>query len=147
MIYREAGQFKVTYRSDQAIFPIAQDRWFVILAVLAAALVPPAVASEYWLQAILIPFLVYSLAAIGLNHNHIYGQARMLLDAGAELVSYYAPEPELAAEFGRTYPQATLARSAREILEDESVHLIASAAIAGDRAGIALETSSQQSGE
>jgi branched-chain amino acid transport system permease protein len=67
VIYREAGQFKVTYRSDQAIFPIAQDRWFVILAVLAAALVPPAVASEYWLQAILIPFLVYSLAAIGLN--------------------------------------------------------------------------------
>ena len=36
-------------------------------------------------------------AAIGLNHNHIYGQARMLLEAGAELVSYFAEEPELAA--------------------------------------------------
>jgi predicted dehydrogenase len=78
-------------------------------------------------------------AAIGLNHNHIYGQARMLLDAGAELVSYFAPEPELAAEFGDRYPQAKLARSAQEILEDESIHLIATAAIAGDRAGIAVE--------
>ncbi len=78
-------------------------------------------------------------AALGLNHNHVYGQARMLLDAGAELVSAYAPEPELAVELGRRYPQAGLARSAREILEDASTHLIASAAIAEDRAGIAVE--------
>ncbi len=67
MIYRVAGQFKTTYAADQAIFPIAQDRWVVLLVVLAAFVVPPAVASEYWLQAILIPFLIYSLAAIGLN--------------------------------------------------------------------------------
>ena len=66
MIYREAGQFKTTYASDQAIFPIHQDRVFVAL-VIAIALAVPLVASEYWLQAILIPFLVYSLAAIGLN--------------------------------------------------------------------------------
>jgi predicted dehydrogenase len=78
-------------------------------------------------------------AAIGLNHNHIYGQAKMLLAAGAELASYYAPEPELAAEFGAKYPQAKLARSAQEILEDASIQLIATAAIAGDRAGIALD--------
>ncbi len=67
MIYREAGQFKTTYASDQAIFPIAQDRWLVALGVLAVVLVPPLVASEYWLQAVFIPFLVYALAAIGLN--------------------------------------------------------------------------------
>jgi predicted dehydrogenase len=79
-------------------------------------------------------------AAIGLNHNHIYGQARMLLDAGAELVSYFAEEPDLAAEFGQKYPQARLAHAAQEILEDESIHLIASAAIAGDRADIAIQT-------
>jgi predicted dehydrogenase len=78
-------------------------------------------------------------AAIGLNHNHIYGQARMLLAAGAELVSYFAEEPGLAAEFGGKYPQARLARSAEAILEDESIHLIATAAIAGDRAGIAVK--------
>jgi len=67
VIYREAGQFKTTYASDQAIFPIIQDRVLVILAVVAVVLVPPLAASEYWLQAILIPFLIYSLAAIGLN--------------------------------------------------------------------------------
>jgi predicted dehydrogenase len=78
-------------------------------------------------------------AAVGLNHNHIYGQTRMLLEAGAELVSYYAAEPELAAEYGGKYPQATLARSAEEILEDPSIDLIATAAIAGDRAGIAVQ--------
>src|SRR5690349_18114039 len=78
-------------------------------------------------------------AAIGLNHNHIYGQARMLLAAGAELVSYYAPEPDLAAEFGAKYPQARLTGSAQEILDDESIHLIITAAITSERAGIALD--------
>ena len=67
MIYREAGQFKSTYISDQAIFPIAQDRWVVLLLLLGAFAVPPLLANEYWLQAILIPFLIYSLAALGLN--------------------------------------------------------------------------------
>ncbi len=67
MIYREAGQFKTTYAADQAIFPIAQDRVVVGLAILAAFLAPPLVANQYWLQAILIPFLIYSLAALGLN--------------------------------------------------------------------------------
>jgi branched-chain amino acid transport system permease protein len=67
VIYREAGQFKTTYAADQAIFPIAVDRWVVGLAVAAAFLVPPLTLDEYWLQAVLIPFLVYALAAIGLN--------------------------------------------------------------------------------
>ncbi len=67
MIYREAGQFKTTYASDQAVFPVVQDRVVVGAAVVGAFVVPPLVASEYWLQAILIPFLVYALAAIGLN--------------------------------------------------------------------------------
>ena len=67
MIYREAGQFKTSYAGDQAIFPIVQDRWVAGLVLVAAVLVPPLVANDYWLQAILIPFLVYALAAIGLN--------------------------------------------------------------------------------
>jgi branched-chain amino acid transport system permease protein len=67
VIYRVAGQFKTSYAADQAVFPIAQDRWVVALAVVAAFVLPPLVASEYWLQAILIPVLIYALAAIGLN--------------------------------------------------------------------------------
>jgi branched-chain amino acid transport system permease protein len=66
VIYREAGQFKTSYASDQAIFPIVQDRWLVALAAVAAVLVPT-FADEYWLQAVLIPFLIYALATLGLN--------------------------------------------------------------------------------
>ena len=67
MFYREAGQFKTSYEADQAMFPIPQDRYAVIALALFAFLVVPNIASEYWLQAILIPFLVFSMAALGLN--------------------------------------------------------------------------------
>ena len=67
MIYREAGQFKSTYASDQAVFPILQDRIVVGLGLAAAFVALPLMANEYWLQAVLIPFLIYSLAALGLN--------------------------------------------------------------------------------
>ncbi len=67
MLYREAGQFKTTYDADQAIFPIAQDRWFVITAVLAAYLVVPFLANDYWYEVLLLPVLVFSLSALGLN--------------------------------------------------------------------------------
>lgn len=67
MLYRENGQFKTSYRSDQQIFPIAQDR-VAILALLAIAFVlVPLTAPEYLFRAILIPFLILSLAALGLN--------------------------------------------------------------------------------
>lgn len=67
MFYREAGQFKTSYESDQAILPIPQDRWFVGALLVVAYLVVPAVSNEYMLQAVLIPFLVFAMAAIGLN--------------------------------------------------------------------------------
>src|SRR5512139_695505 len=67
MLYRENGQFKATYRADQQIFPILQDR-VVVLALIAFAYVGvPLLASEYLFRAILIPFLILALAAIGLN--------------------------------------------------------------------------------
>lgn len=67
MFYREAGQFKTTYESDQAILSIPQDRWFLGALLVVAFLVVPAVADEYMLQAVLIPFLVFAMAALGLN--------------------------------------------------------------------------------
>ncbi|HEY5633431.1 MAG TPA: branched-chain amino acid ABC transporter permease [Burkholderiaceae bacterium] len=67
MLYRENGQFKATYRADQQIFPIMQDRWFVIGLLLVAFVGLPMFASEYLFRAILIPFVILSLAAIGLN--------------------------------------------------------------------------------
>ena len=67
MLYREAGQFKTTYAADQQIFPIVQDRIGVITVLLIAFVVVPLVADQYWLGAILTPFLVFALAALGLN--------------------------------------------------------------------------------
>jgi branched-chain amino acid transport system permease protein len=67
MIYRETGQFKTTYASDQQLFPILQDRIFVIGFLVFAFGVMPFIGSEYLFRAILVPFLILSLAAIGLN--------------------------------------------------------------------------------
>ncbi len=78
-------------------------------------------------------------SAIGLNHAHIYGQVNLLLRAGAQLVSFYAPEPDLVAPFAQTYPQARLARSAQEILEDETIHLVVSAGIPCERAPLGIQ--------
>jgi branched-chain amino acid transport system permease protein len=67
MFYRENGQFKTSYRADQQIFPILQDRIGMVLVLLFAFVVMPLVADEYLFRAILIPFLILSLAALGLN--------------------------------------------------------------------------------
>src|SRR5690349_9679696 len=67
MLYRENGQFKTTYRADQQIFPILQDRIAILLLLVVDFVVVPLVADAYTLRAILIPFLILSLAALGLN--------------------------------------------------------------------------------
>jgi branched-chain amino acid transport system permease protein len=67
MIYREAGEFKSSYQADQAILTIRQDRWFMMAIIATAFVIIPVFSTEYWLSAIMIPFLVLSLAALGLN--------------------------------------------------------------------------------
>jgi len=67
MLYRETGQFKTSYATDQAVFPILQDRIGIIAVLLVAYVAVPLLADDYWFEAILIPFLVYALAALGLN--------------------------------------------------------------------------------
>lgn len=67
MFYRENGQFKTSYHADQQIFPIEQDRWAILLIALFAVVVVPMVASDYMFRAILIPFVIMALAAVGVN--------------------------------------------------------------------------------
>ena len=67
MLYRENGQFKTSYRADQQVLPILQDRVAIGLLLAFAFVVVPLLASEYLMRAILIPFLILSLAALGLN--------------------------------------------------------------------------------
>lgn len=77
-------------------------------------------------------------SVIGLNHGHIYGQTQALLRNGGELVSVYAKEPDLAERFIKRFPEAKLARSEQEILEDTSIQLVASASIPLDRAPLGV---------
>src|SRR5688572_31405167 len=67
MLYREAGQFKSTYAQDQQIFPIRQDRIASTLLLIVAFVVVPLIGDQYWLSALITPFLIFALAALGLN--------------------------------------------------------------------------------
>ena len=67
MLYREAGQFKTSYEADEAVFPILQDRIGVALILVIGFAVVPFVSSNFIVNSVLIPVLVLSLAAIGLN--------------------------------------------------------------------------------
>jgi branched-chain amino acid transport system permease protein len=67
VIYRETGQYKSSYEADQQLFPILQDKIFILLLLAFAFGAVPFLASEYLFRAILVPFLILALAAIGLN--------------------------------------------------------------------------------
>jgi predicted dehydrogenase len=82
-------------------------------------------------------------AVIGINHDHIGAQVEEVQRGGGELVAFYAQEPELAAAFARRFPAAKLARGEREILEDDSIPLVLSAAIPDERAPLAVRAMQQ----
>ncbi|MGO1075052.1 Gfo/Idh/MocA family protein [Inquilinus sp. CA228] len=77
-------------------------------------------------------------AAIGINHNHIFGQVDALLGAGGEFVAFHAPEDDLAGPFQARYPQAKRVSDPRAILEDPSIRLVTSAGIPADRAPLGI---------
>ena len=67
MFYRETGQFNTSYDADQQILPLRQDRIGMAILLALAFVLVPLIATPYVMSAILIPFLIFSLAAIGLN--------------------------------------------------------------------------------
>lgn len=90
MLYREAGQFKTTYVADGQIFPIRQDRIAFVLLLAVAFIAIPLGANEYWFSAILTPFLVLALAALGLNILTGYAGQLSLGSAAFMAVGAYA---------------------------------------------------------
>lgn len=84
-------------------------------------------------------------SVIGINHNHITGIVNSLIKGGGELVMVYAKEPDLLKGFTRAFPNAKTARSEEEILEDNSIKLVASAGIPADRAPLGIRV--MQSGK
>ena len=77
-------------------------------------------------------------AVINIDHPHIYGMTDAIKRGGGELVALYAKQPDLAAAFLKSYPEAKLAKSEKEILEDTSIHLILSSGIPDERAPLGI---------
>ena len=90
MIYKEAGQFSTTYGQDSQIFPLRQDRLAMFAMLAIAFLAIPLLASEYWLRALLIPWLIFSLVAIGQNILTGYAGQLSLGSAGFMAVGAFA---------------------------------------------------------
>jgi branched-chain amino acid transport system permease protein len=103
MLYREVGQYKTSYAADMAVFPILQDRIAVAIILLIAFFLIPLVGNDFLLNAVLIPFLIFSLAAIGLNL--LTGYAGLLsLGTGAFMgVGAYA-----CLKLTTTFPQVNI---------------------------------------
>ncbi|WP_112873255.1 branched-chain amino acid ABC transporter permease [Paracoccus endophyticus] len=90
MLYREAGDFKTSYREDSQTFPLRLDRWGYYATLAVAFLVIPLVINDYWANAVLVPFLVYSIAALGLNILTGYAGQVSLGTGGFMAVGAYA---------------------------------------------------------
>jgi branched-chain amino acid transport system permease protein len=67
MFYRETGQYKTSYGADQALFPIRQDRFLLLAFAVVAFAVIPFVINDYWSKSVMLPFLIYTMVAMGLN--------------------------------------------------------------------------------
>ncbi|MEK4064871.1 MULTISPECIES: Gfo/Idh/MocA family protein [unclassified Paenibacillus] len=81
----------------------------------------------------------FMIAAMALDHGHIYGMCNGLVEAGARLKWVFDPDPEKVKTFVSTYPGVQAARSAEEILEDPEVRLIAAAAVPSERGALGLK--------
>ena len=82
--------------------------------------------------------MTIKIAAIGLTHNHIYGQVDCLLREGATLAGFWSDEEDVAKPFAEKYPQAKRAADRRELFDDPSIALILTSAIPAKRAEIAI---------
>ncbi|KQB14493.1 branched-chain amino acid ABC transporter permease [Rhodobacter capsulatus] len=90
MFYREAGDFKTSYRADSQTFPIRLDRMGYFAALAVAYGVVPFVIDDYWANAVFVPFLIYAIAAIGLNILVGYAGQVSLGTGGFMAVGAYA---------------------------------------------------------
>ncbi|MFD0675349.1 MULTISPECIES: Gfo/Idh/MocA family protein [unclassified Paenibacillus] len=80
----------------------------------------------------------FAFAAIALDHGHIYGMCNGLIEAGADLVAVYDPDPAKVEAFINKFPQAKAAASEEEILNNPSIKLVAGAAVPSKRCALGL---------
>lgn len=90
MLYREAGDFKTSYREDGQTFPIRLDRFGYYAVMAVAFLIVPFIINDYWANAVIVPFLIYAIAALGLNILTGYAGQVSLGTGGFMAVGAYA---------------------------------------------------------
>jgi len=130
-----AGTFPMTMLTRRRLLQASAT---VAASALAGALPPPETLFAASVPRVRARAARIRFGVIGLNHDHIYGQARAVIRGGGELVSFHAAEPELAARFARSFPTARRVRDEREILDDASIHLVVSASIPSERAALGV---------
>lgn len=81
----------------------------------------------------------FAMAAVALDHGHIYGMCNGLTEAGADLKWVFDPDPQKVERFREAFPQARAARSQDEVLQDAEVQLVASAAVPHVRCALGCE--------
>jgi predicted dehydrogenase len=80
----------------------------------------------------------FVIAAVALDHGHVYGMCNGLVEAGATLKWVYDPDPAKVEKFLEAFPQAKAASSEEEVLSDPEVKLVASAAVTSERCPLGL---------
>ncbi len=80
----------------------------------------------------------FVFSAAHLDHGHIYGMTRALIEAGGTLKSVWDPDPGRRAAFLRAFPGTAEARCEEEILDDPAVMLVAGAAVTNERCALGL---------
>jgi len=84
----------------------------------------------------------FRFAVIGLDHGHIYGMCNGLIEAGGDLVKVFDPDPVKVKAFRKTFPGVKATTREEEILDDESIRLVASASIPFERCKLGLRVMS-----
>lgn len=80
----------------------------------------------------------FVIAAVALDHGHVYGMCNGLTEAGATLKWVFDPDPAKVEKFLEAFPQAKAASSEEEVLNDPEVKLVASAAVTSERCSLGL---------
>ncbi|WP_087975091.1 Gfo/Idh/MocA family protein [Oceanobacillus rekensis] len=78
----------------------------------------------------------FPIAAVALDHGHINGMCNGLLEAGATLKWVYDPDAEKVKEFIEQFPGVQAAESLDQVLSDESIKLVAAAAVPSERSAL-----------
>ena len=130
MLYRTAGHFKTSYYADHALFPVRQDAILLGFILLIAFAVFPLTANEFVFRALLIPVLIYALAALGLNILTGYA-GQLSLGTGAFMgVGAYACYKKVGDLHGERRTLELLSTQAR----DPGLHDLAKLRLAGLKA-------------